>query len=191
MIEAPKWAGRTVVCIASGPSLTREDCELVRASGHPVVVTNTTFRMCPWADVVFAFDARWWKLYHEEVIATFRGRRFGASMLCENYGANPSLGLPWFRIFNNSGACTISMAVGAGAAKVILLGFDCGVGPSGETHWHGKHPEVLSDAASIAGWPKHFERVAKYAREKGVEVVNCSRATRLDCWPRAALETVL
>ena len=62
-MKLPDWRGRTVVCIASGPSLTAEDCELVRESGCPVIVTNTTFRLCPWADMLYAFDRPWWNHY--------------------------------------------------------------------------------------------------------------------------------
>jgi hypothetical protein len=64
-----------VVCIASGPSLTAEDVERVRAAGHPVIVTNTTFRLAPWADVLFGMDSKWWKEYHKEVDSVFTGRK--------------------------------------------------------------------------------------------------------------------
>src|SRR5262245_15095240 len=68
-----RWAGKTVVCIASGPSLIAEDCAKVKASGHPTIVTNTTFRMCPWAHVLFGFDSKWWLEYIAEVERTFHG----------------------------------------------------------------------------------------------------------------------
>ncbi len=191
VVERPKWDGRTVVCIASGPSLTAEDCELVRSSGHPVVVTNTTFRLCPWADALYAHDARWWKRYHEEVKQGFRGRRFGSSMLCENYSANPSVGLLWFRQFSNSGVCAISLALGGEAARVVLLGYDASLGPNGETHHHGDHPPELSNAESMGKWARQFELVAKDARARDVEVVNVSRRSALTSFPRATLEDVL
>lgn len=181
MIRRPEWDGRTVVCIASGPSLTQDDCELVRASGYPVVVTNTTFRLCPWADVLFAHDLKWWKRYHAEVRETFKGRRFGGSMACENYGANPSAGL-WFRVFTNSGASAISLALGAGASKVVLLGYDASLGAEGKTHWHGDHPKELGNIESIADWPRQFSLVAKDAKTLGAMVVNASRRTALTCF---------
>ncbi|MES2634020.1 MAG: hypothetical protein V4669_13685 [Pseudomonadota bacterium] len=191
MIERPKWDGRAVVCIASGPSLTAEDCELVRASGHPAVVTNTTFQLCLWADAVYAHDAKWWKRYHEEVKATFKGRRFGSSMLCENYGANPSIGLSWFRQFSNSGVCAISLALGGQAGKIILVGYDAAPGPAGEMHWHGAHPKELSNAESMGRWGRQFELIAKEAAARDVPVVNASRRTALKCFARGELECVL
>src|SRR5690606_36428084 len=93
-----RW--RTVVCIASGPSLTADDVETVRrwrqeaqgehagagqdaSAGGPdrewaggpvgVVVTNTTFRAAPWADVLYAMDRAWWLRYLDEVRKAFTG----------------------------------------------------------------------------------------------------------------------
>ena len=64
------YAGRAVVVIASGPSLTEDDCEAVRKSGLPAFVVNTTFRRCPWADVLVAHDSKWWQTYGAEVVIT-------------------------------------------------------------------------------------------------------------------------
>ena len=190
IVERPQWDGRTVVCIASGPSLTSQDCEIVRASGAPTVVTNTTFRLCPWADALFGFDAKWWKVYHEEVEATFRGRRFGGTLVCEKYGVNVATGQPWFKGFRNSGACAVSLAIGGAAAKIVLLGYDMGFS-GGRTHWHGDHPHGLENATSLPLWAEQFAVLAKHARRSGVEVVNASRETRMTCFPRAVLESAL
>ena len=54
------------VCIASGPSLTPEDVQAVKewrdAGKGKVIVVNTTFRAAPWADAMFAMDAKWWPI---------------------------------------------------------------------------------------------------------------------------------
>jgi hypothetical protein len=190
MVQRPDWAGRTVVCIASGPSLTAKDCELVRASGHPVVVTNTTFRLCPWADALFGFDAKWWKLYRKEVGAVFKGRCFTASPVAAKYGPESLWGVPWFRIYRNSGACAVSLALSGGAAKVVMLGFDAGWDGT-KRHWHGDHPAGLENAGTMGDWPRQFEGLAKYAGKGGIPVVNASRRTRLACFPRGELEAEL
>lgn len=186
-----RWSGLTVACIASGPSLTPADCDLIRAAGLRTIVTNTTFRLCPWADVLFAFDTRWWQQYRAEV-ESFAGLRFGYARGCTSYGARAALdGLPWFRHFHNSGASSISIAIAAGAARIILLGFDCQTGPKGQTHWHGDHPKSLGNARSISNWPTQFRNVARFSGERGVDVVNCSRTTALQCFPRSTLEAEL
>lgn len=190
MVERPNWEGKTVVCIASGPSLTPEDCELVRASGHPVIVTNTTFKMCPWADVLFGFDAKWWKHYRKEVAAEFKGRKISASPRAEQYGAETPFPVPWFSIYRNSGCCAVSIAIAAGASKVVLIGYDCGfIGR--RRHWHGDHPDGMANASTLLDWPRLFGLLAKQARRAGVKVVNASRHTRLTCFDLVKLEDVL
>lgn len=180
-----RWAGRTVACIASGPSLTVEDCDAVHAAGLPTIVTNTTFRLCPWADALMGFDGRWWTQYRAEVDATFKGRRMTCSTL-KHLGAESIHQVPWFRQFANSGASAISLAIAASARRVLLLGYDC-QRTGGRAHWHGDHEKMLSNCKSIAEWPRIFSSVAKFAKSKDVEIINCSRATALQCFPRGEL----
>lgn len=191
LIDCPNWRGRIVVCIASGPSLTQADCELVRASGHVVVVTNTAFVLCPWADALYAHDTKWWRRYHDEVMAGFAGRRFAASAVAAQYGAEATIGLPWFKQFHNSGACAVSLAISGDAKKIVMLGYDAEFGKNGETHFHGDHPPELKNAESIGLWPRQFAILAKYAKTKGAEIANASRNTALTCFERGKLEDVL
>jgi len=191
MVERPDWKGRTVVCIASGPSLTREDAEKVRASGHPAIVTNTTFQMCPWADALFAFDLKWWKVYQAEVAATFAGRKFSASQFSAKYGAESLWGVDWFSTYRNSGACAASLAMAGGAAKVILLGYDCGCSRNNKRHWHDDHPKGLDNAMMMLDWPRLFGILARRARHSEVRILNASRSTTLTCFKRVPLEAVL
>lgn len=187
----PDWTGQTVICIASGPSLTLADCEAARATGHPVVVTNTTFRIAPWADVLFGFDSNWWRQHLEEVRATFRGRLMSVSQVAGNLGIETTYGATWFRQVGNSGACAISLAICSGAKRVILIGFDCCRGSDGKNHWHGDHPKGMSNCLSMARWPAQFARVAAEAKREGVVVLNASRSTTLTCFERVRLEECL
>lgn len=189
--ERPDWSGRTVVCLASGPSLTAEDVAVVRAIAQPVIVTNTTFRIAPWADALFAFDASWWRQHHQEVARTFRGRKLTASQNARNFGAESLYGSTWFQHSGNSGASAIALAVAARAARIVLLGFDCCTGPAGEKHWHGDHPQGMSNCSSMNKWPGQFDAVAKRARKACVPVFNCSRRTALRCFDVMKLEDAL
>jgi hypothetical protein len=196
---ADRWKGRTVVCIASGPSLTAEDCETVHAAGHPTIVTNTTFRLCLWADVLFAFDSRWWKAsddeskrlgfksYADESAERFKGERVTTSLAGKSMGLTSMHGESWFEPYGNSGTAAVSLALIGGASRVVLLGYDC-QRTGGKAHWHGDHPPMLGNAGSIASWPKKFANLAKRA---GDRVVNCSRATSLTCFPRMDLKEAL
>jgi uncharacterized protein (DUF2461 family) len=187
-MKANAWAGETVACLASGPSLTAEDCNTVRHLKR--IVTNTTFRLARDAEALYAMDQRWWKEHHEEVACTFHGERFCWSKLGAKYGATVTEGLFNCVGFGNSGANAISLAIYAGASTVILLGFDCRR-TNGMSHWHGDHPKSLSNAQSIAMWPEKFKRVADHAKRQGVRIVNCSRSTALKCFERAELASTL
>lgn len=183
-----RWTGRTVVVIGSGPSLTLEDVEKVRH--FPALVTNTTFRTAPWAEVLVGFDVKWWNKYGDEVQREFpgdlvtcaRGARAWPRMHC-------FAEVPWLASFRNSGAVAVALAVYAGASRVLMIGFDC-QRTDGKTHHHGDHPKGLGNAMSIKDWPKCFAAVAHYARGKS-EILNCSRVTALTCFPRMSLEGAL
>jgi hypothetical protein len=186
----PDWAGQTVVCIASGPSLTPEDCDRVR--GLRTIVTNTSFRLAPWADVLFGFDAKWWREHIAEVRSVFKGRMLSQAQVASNVAGVESLyGSKWFRGFGNSGACAISVALCAGASRVVLIGYDCGFTPDGKRHWHPDHPNGMSNCKSIARWPYQFGQVAKEAEKRKVPVLNASRQTALKCFARVGLAEAL
>ncbi|MCU3444303.1 phage holin family protein [Enterobacter asburiae] len=75
-----------------------------------------------------------------------------------------------------------------GASRVLLLGYDCSI--RNGTHWHGNHAQLSNpDKFSVARWQDEFSRLRTVAG--GVEIINCSRFTRLTCFPRQSLETAL
>ncbi|HBO5821564.1 TPA: hypothetical protein L4747_005160 [Pseudomonas aeruginosa] len=172
--------------MASGPSLTADDCETVRAwreeeAGRGVIVTNTTFRLCPWADVLYAMDAAWWRVHGEEAANAFGGE------LCAPL-TFPGVKRIRFHHFQNSGAGAASLASFWGARRIILLGYDCQK-TGGRAHWHGDHPAVLGNAGSVDKWPAQFRQLADHLA--GLDVINCSRETALEAFPRRPLEEVL
>lgn len=154
------------------------------------IVTNTTFRLCPWAHVLMAFDARWWHQYVKEVRTVFDGHLVACSNGCKPYKVHSFNKESWFRHFGNSGAAAISLAICGGAKRVLMLGYDCQK-TGGKVHWHGDHPAPLGNARSIANWPKQFKNVSKFAVEMRVNVINCSRETALACFPRVELSEAL
>jgi hypothetical protein len=186
-----RYRGRTVVLAASGPSLTGWDLDQVRASGLPLVVVNNTWQLAPWADMLVAMDTAWWRGYGERAAAEFAGLRVGFTATCTKFGAQATVYGHVVSNFGNSGAASIAVAVRARAARVLLLGFDASF-DAGRMHWHEDHPKPMSNPqASVGRWPVQFGRVAEHARKGGVEVINCSRRTVLECFPRAELEEAL
>lgn len=189
MLTKPNFKNKTVICIASGPSLTESDCNLARLSGYPTIVTNTTFRLCPWADILFGYDSKWWKAYIGEVRKVFKGTLLSYSHAVKDLSVESASMTHWFKNFQHSGACAIGLAIECGAKKVILIGYDNKT--NGKTHWHGDHPEGFSNCKSIDKWFIHLEEVKKFSIQKGVKVLNASRDTAIDLFEKVKLEEVL
>lgn len=154
-----------------------------------MIVANTTFRLAPWADTLFAMDRAWWQAHQAEVARAFVGERVSSNPVGGLAGVKR---VPQEKVkpYGNSGAACISFAVWCGAHRVLLLGFDC-QHTGGKTHWHGSHPKGMGDAGSVNKWPAKFRQMATDLKRTGVEIINCSRATALDAFPRAALEDCL
>ena len=152
-----------------------------------MIVSNTTYRIAPWADALFAMDRAWWDVHLAEVNRVFLGVRYSNNPLSQKYNVK-KLSQAEFKTYGNSGASCISLAADGGAKRIILLGFDCQK-TEGKTHWHGDHPPTLGNAGQISRWHEKFAEQAKALRH--LEIINCSRATALKCHPRANLEEIL
>lgn len=189
---AVRYAGRTVVCAASGPSLTAGDLELVRQAGIPLVVCNDTWRLAPWAEVLVAMDTAWWLAHGEEAAAKFSGDRVAFTEQAGKFGASCTTHAAMLPAFGNTGAAAVALMARGRAAQVILIGYDAGAGPRGELHWHADHaPPLKNPQTSLCRWPQQFERVGEYAKRQGTRIVNCSRRTALACFERMELEEAL
>lgn len=186
--------GFTAVCIASGPSLTAGDCETVRkwrysgseeeagAAKKIVIVVNTTFEIAPWADILYAMDRNWWEKYF------IKGeKRFDGLKLTPISGIKCAKKIS-FNHYQNSGVGAVSLAAHLGAARIILLGYDCQK-TGGKSHWHGNHPAGLGNAGSIGTWPGMFEKLKKELA--GAEIINCTRETALTMFERKELSEAL
>lgn len=203
-----RWAGETVVCIASGPSLTKADCETVaqaqRAGRCRVIVVNSTYPMAPWADVLYASDAQWWMHYTREVKLgkwqPFAGERWtvsrqvsgrlGLNLVHGFHGTGLSTKPGMINLGGNSGHAGIGLAVLFGAVRIVLLGYDM-QRTGGRSHHHGDHPHPLGNGNVFPSWIRRFAVLAKDAGDRGVEIVNATRQTALTCFPRVSIEDAL
>jgi hypothetical protein len=136
-------------------------------------------------------DAAWWREYIAEVERDFQGERWGYVRVPAEYNVIATKGALYPTGWGNSGSFAVSLAVVTAPMKIILLGYDCGVGRDGAKHWHADYPERMGNAHSIKRWPYQFGLVGKYAEQHGIRAVNCSRATALTCFERGELEAEL
>lgn len=199
------WPGSTVVILASGPSLSEDQCEAVRAwrqaeTAQPrrVIAINNTFRRALWADMLYACDVNWWNVYINEAVATFAGEfwtqdvraqrehriKYVESSRADGLGKRPGV----IHQGGNSGYQAINLAYQAGAEKIVLLGLDMH-----GTHWHGKHVNGLPNTSDwlFRIWIKNFDALASDLRAEGVDVVNCSPDSAVRCFRPSPLNEEL
>lgn len=187
------WAGETVVCLATGPSLTVDDVNYVRDKAK-VIAINNAYQLAPWADVLYACDAKWWH-WHRGV-PSFQGlkysldpmsRAFKGVQILDKTGQEGLEVLPTgLKTGSNSGYQAINLAVHFGAVRILLLGYDMHGG-----HFFGTHPDHSAPPFDIC-LPKFATLVQPLAR-LGVLVINCTRKTKIPetVFPRMPLEEAL
>ena len=212
----PLWAGETVFCIASGSSLRRMN--LARLRGRRVIVVNDNYLRCPWADLLYFCDHKWW-VWHTTKPA-FRGQFAafeGLKVTLDRRVHDADPGIRWLadggwnegqglvglderpthlRNGRNSGYQALHLAVHLGAKRIVLLGYDMKTGPNGEGHWFGEHvdetgQERKTTPATIQRWAAHFETLVEPLAARGIEVLNATPGSAIACFPRTSLADCL
>ncbi len=197
--------------LASGPSLTREQCDYVRGKCRVIAVNNQGIdtecdgllvpAFAPWADVLYAADTRWWLTYKERALA-FAGRkvtirdRNGLPDSVELLQVSPTAPFdtrPTHLVTGgNSGYQAVHLAAHFGAKRIVLVGFDMKEGKNNRRHWFGNHPGSLNARGNFIPWARQFKMLADYLENKlRIDVINCTTDTALTCFRRANLEDVL
>lgn len=198
-VRVPRlWPGETVVVLGGGSSLTQSDVDYVRGKAR-VIAVKEAYQLAPWADCLYGCDAKFWRFYHG--VPEFAGLKYGLDdetnppepwpdlQILRNTGTDGlELDPTGLRTGYNSGYQAVQLARHFGAAKIVLLGFDMWRGPNGQQNWFGWHPNHLESPYPI--FLQAFASIAEPLKTAGVEVVNCSRFTVLNVFPRMALEEV-
>lgn len=197
----PNWAGETCVIVASGPSAATVPLEAAKGKARFFAI-NTSWRLCPWADVLYACDFAWWD--HAEGCPQFRGLKLTASpRAAEKYPdvrlvntrksddrlfLTPRGTIGWG---SNSGFQGFNCVVQFGCRTIILVGFDMTV--DGGLHWHGPHPAGLKNpnGRNIHRWRRAMDNAAPVVRLLGIKVINCSPVSKLTAYPKMTLEQAL
>lgn len=187
----PWQAGQTWVCLGTGPSLTADDVDACRGRAR-VIAVNDAYKLAPWADVLYAADAKWWR-WHEGVPG-FTGWKYTIEPQQESW---PGLGVfkntgsdglerdrGGLRTGFNSGYQAINLAVHLGAARIVLLGYDM----RGQ-HFFGKHPDDTVPPFAIS--LPLFQTLVRPLADLRVTVVNASRDSAITAFPRASLALAL
>jgi hypothetical protein len=189
------WPGATVVCIGTGPSLTQADVDACRGKAR-VIAVNDAYRLAPWADVLYACDAKWWA-WHKGA-PEFAGLKYtlrrpvtpplklwpGCVGLQDLGRLGLSLDPAGLKTGHNSGYQALNLAVLFGAARVLLLGYDMHA-TGQKDHFFGKHPDQTRPP--FRQCLDAFLSLLAPLKELGVEVVNCTPGSALKCFPAGTL----
>lgn len=207
------WDGCSVAIIASGPSLTRYQCDEVRAwrdakaDERKVIVINSSFRLAPWADILYCCDGVYFEALTSGVKHIDEARRhFAASNIwTQEQSAATKYGLKYVRsarvkglsitpgLINqgaNSGYQAMNLAFLAGAVRLILLGFDMRE-IAGKHHFFGDHPPTIKRVMPYKAWVEAFNPIARDLTAQNVEVINCTPGSALKVFPIVELAEAL
>lgn len=189
---------KTVVILAGGPSLTREDVEYVESANVDIIGINDAYRICNKLTILYACDRRWW-FHHYARVADLSFRKISLENAgyprieqMVNDGENGlSFEWPKLRTGKNSGYQAINLAILLGYKKLVLLGYDM-QHTGGKTHWHGDHPKPLNNSpiCRINDWIGLFNNMVKELPDD-MTIINATRGTALECFPRMDLKKAL
>lgn len=224
---------KPVVIVASGPSLSDEQCDLIDAAylgpavgafdsvevleealrkpteieweGITTIAVNDCYRRlaADTIDYVYAADALWWRTYHKDVKKLwFNSVMLSADRSTESLGVrfvptkigqglSPE-GEHRIHRHHSSAHQAVEYAVKKlKAKKIILVGVDCKADAEGKKHWFGDHPKQFRSPQPFDLWIEDWNMIEVSARERNIEIVNCSLDTAVTCFRRADLKEEL
>lgn len=78
----------------------------------------------------------------------------------------------------------------AGAARIVLVGYDMKPAADGRAHWFGDHP-IKTDRAVFSAMLNNFATLPEPLKRLGVEVINCTPDSALKVFPTDDLARLL
>lgn len=210
----PDLTGQTGCILASGPSMSREQCDAILGTDWYVLAINSTWRIAPWVPAIYGCDWQWWAGSAAPGAGDYAGLRvigylpkrggnpYVPDELTEAAGAMRFLPvqvghnqLLWDGRSIGSGCNGAFQAANwlarCGISRLILLGVDC---HSPDARWHGRHVHTgasIPDAAALRGWVRAWNEAAGDFAAHGIEVVNCTPGSAVGCFRRSSLADIV
>ncbi len=199
----PDWSGQTAVIVATGPSAPESPLDTAKGIARAIVI-KSTWKLAPWADVLYGLDKGWWIANHG--VPKFEGlkvtpsptaaRVYGlrqvrlkarAEILTEETGI---LGCGLKTGGGHSGFQAINLAIQFGAKKIVLVGFDMTL--SNGAHWSSDYRGVgKPDVGRVESWRAALDGCADQFKSLGVDVVNVGQSSALTAFPKMSLAEAL
>lgn len=170
--------------------------ELVHNAGIPAIAVNETYRLAPWADMLYGCDAVWWNFNAKDCLkfaglkvtksecVPFRAVNLVRTSGRDGYDAETGA----IRTGLDSSYQATHIVATGGAKRILLCGVDLG-----GINWHGRHKNPLrtSDEKAFAAMRSYWPSLATGLAEHGIEVINCSTQSSLNCFPCMRIEEAL
>lgn len=195
----------TIVIVASGPSLSYPQVELIRQKivndGIDCMAVNDNYVRVPECGYVFALDIKWWYKNYDQTLPS--QQLWTIDTVKQNFESFKKLktsrlnGVEFVREFGvyddkvhhggNSGYVAIQLARILGFNKIVLVGFDH-QHTGGKRHWFGDHDTSYyrKNADDVDRWVDNMESLALEMND--VDVVNCTIDTAIQGFRRSTLE---
>lgn len=201
------------IIAGTGPSLTAEVIDRVKASGLPVFGCNNTYQIFDLA-AHLACNAEWWDHYWpiDERLREMRGRcwtwhrptadKYGINHIEGRWGDGLSTDRRYIHYGHSSGYQLLGIAYHLGVREFLLVGYDLrypggysGVAkePGAGRHYFGEYPRQLQHwtkfgigpGGSLLGLLDCYRTIDCAAM--GIRIINCSPGSALDFFETAEI----
>jgi hypothetical protein len=196
----PDWRGECCAIIASGPSTNPLQVNALRDRIH-VIAIKSNVDLAPWADVVYGCDDAWW--VSRNGLTEFKGLKITYGQRASEFQDMKRIDIDRTsggdRIMvdrpaligsgGNSGFQALNLAVQFGATGILLIGYDM-TSTGNSPHWYGRNNWPGSSnpiESNYERWRKAYGGSISILQELGVDVVNASPSSALNCYRRATV----
>lgn len=196
----PDWQGQTAIIVATGPSANAECMSTARDRAR-VIVIKESWRLAPWADVLYGSDRGWWvankgvpgftnfkaspspsvcKIYPDVRLVKLVARE---QILTETVGR---IGCGLRTGGGHSGFHALNLAVQFGARHIVLVGFDMRLDRGDNWHEPADGTAERKDERQMMQCRVALDGCAAQLAALGVAVVNASIGSALQGFPKVS-----
>lgn len=194
------WPQSTVFVIGGGPSVVSMPIGLLK--GQYVIGVNSAFRACSWIPFTFFGDSRWFK-WEYKALKKYTGTLVTCQAKLENPDELPvkrlvkgrkaqGISIKRYEVSwnNSSGGAAINLAYHLGARRIVLIGYD--MKPSKSKHnFHDAYPVGKPERNPYIHFLRAFSKIKNDADKLGVEILNATPDSAIECFPFVKLEEVI
>lgn len=203
----PDLRGKTCVIVASGPSATDDDLNILKDRDDVYIIAiNESFKLVPFGHMLYGCDHQWWYKRKRDWQRVWRGLKVTQDRLVAEVligedikrvvairgRENCALDQPGYIGWGgNSGFQALNLALHFKPAKIILVGYDMTL--KNGAHWHGQHGNGLHNPKDhhVVRWRGCVDRAYATLQREKVAGFNASMRSALNSWPKLSLPEAL